>query len=357
MSGTIFRILPLVLISLFLEGASQPALTQEKFSLSLGVSLESSAGRSSSQSFQILDATMSVLNKEYGISARIEKYSSFQETAKKFKDGEVDSALLWPDQIVELKDFSSDVDLILTYSINGQAAARGCFWTKKGTGYKTIEDLKGKKLAAVEFNAYQLSLIKSHLLKNGIETPLWKFFDSFTRVPGQNSAFMAIAMGDADILWAYDDYETILKSISPNLATQVTPAICSETLLPRAVVLINRKRVSEKEVKRIRDAIGLFLKNMTAMSKKYPEFKAVISYMKIASYKPVIPNKDLYKKQVNFFKDAEKQVWFDEINMITAAASGSQPGKPLKVTPSYDYCVSVCKNEKSSPDCLFKCME
>jgi len=340
--------------------AAPPAAAQgdEKIKVTFGIHFESSAGQSSAQLFDMTKGVLNILKENYGVEVVMKTFPSQDAVEEAFLKNEIDAAVFLSGNVVSVTEKGAGIHPWITFHVKKRKKMSLCLWSKKGKEIKNISELQGKRLIqGNEIGTDWLLYLRDHLYKNGVDKPLWQVFSSFTSVPSSNSAFMSLAAGEGDCFWQAGDYETILKLIAPNLATQVSYSLCSDSVLARGGLVLNTKTLSKTELKKLDDTFKNFLKDFNELAKKDTGIKTVKQYMNLAQARIVPARPDEFDYEIKLFKEARKRGWIAEAEMISGRMEKAPKGKPVEIKPDFDYCQKSCAPGKNQMACMDKCME
>lgn len=323
-----------------------------------GAVFVSSSGYSSSQQYDFANAITTVISKESGITMSIEKFNSSEELKKAFLSNKIDVALFGPGDIVEILAGGASVAVWATYSHKDINERRMCFWSKSDSPITNIQDIANKTLIESNFEILDLLQLKKFLVENNTNEPIRKVFKSMTHITSENSAFMALSLGEGDLLWRNEDSTFFLKVINPGVAKAVAPGICAKkNTMARDAVLLNRKTFKEKDIETVVKLAEGFSRNMTKYSKAYPETAAAIQYMKMAQASIVPADAKDFEPEVALYKQAKTNGWLDEAKFIMERIKATQPGQPVDLSLSFKECKLICESQKDITDCIDKCLK
>lgn len=332
---------------------------EKKKELTLGLHFESTTGVSSSQIYDLVNSCMNVVTKDFGFAIRLNKYSSDREVMQAFLDDEIDVAWLHPNEIMNVIERGGEVDPFGTYTIAKRRKAAECLWHNKNIDVKDINNLYGKRLLVDQSELYFIKL-RELLFKNGIDKPLWDVFDVFITHPSSNSAFFAIAMGDADFYLKEDDFKEMLNLINPNLFTNLKYDFCSEHEYARYSLIINKKTTRNIDLEAYKKSLSDVLENLSEYAKKEVQLKAVKQYTQMIKMNLIQAEPDEYKAEIKLMKKAREKGWLREAEFMVEKISEGGVGNQFKIKPDYTVCKKWCA-DKPTPEaresCVNVCME
>lgn len=334
------------------------ALKQTGKTYRSGAVFVSNSGYSSSQQYDFANAIITVISKESGINLTLEKFNSTEELKKEFLAGRIDVALFGPGDVVELLAEGAGVIPWATYSHKNINERRMCFWSKSDAPITKVANITNKTLIESNFEILDLLQLKKFLIENNINDPIRKVFKAITHISSENSAFMALSLGEGDLMWRNEDSTFFLKIINPGVAKAVAPGICSKTnTMARDAVLLNAKTFDKNDVETVMGLAATFARNMTKYSKEYPETAAAIQYMKMAQATIVPADVKDYQPEVALYKQAKTNGWLDEAKFIMERIKATQPGQPVDLSLSFKECKVVCDGAEDITDCIDKCLK
>lgn len=317
----------------------------------------SAGGQSSSQSFDFTRAMLQLTNDEFGYKTSIERYSSLDEVKDALMKGEIDGGLLWSTQLVEMNDAGYEFYPWGTYMVGTKRKASYCLWHKKTDLIKKPEEIKNVVLMSADYSVFNLIQLREYLYVNGIDKPLWSIFSGFTRLPNANSAYIALAMGEADFFWTNDDGDSFLKLINPSVATQIEHRFCTDAVYARASIVLSKKSYTQAQYKEMSDTLDYATKNISKYEGKYPTIKALHSYLKIAKMKFMLASPDELNTEIKLYQKAKKNGWLGEAEFIVKKWKEQPIGQAASIKPDFEYCRITCEKSSEKMQCLDKCME
>lgn len=320
-----------------------------------GIHFDSVGGQSSSSLFDLVNMIMEIGSQETGLKIKLQKFPSHKAVAEAWVKNEIDGGLLHTGDAVWLVNSGARVLPWATFVVDKKGRAKECFWHRKSESIKTIADLSGKSLLYSIPGEFGLILMRDNLMKMGVDKPLWDVFGSFVVVPSGNSALLALAMNEGDVLWNDSDHKEFLKIISPNLVNELTFDMCSENLYSRGFLGINPAKVKEEDVQKAFDLIDYYTKNANTLVKNHPEFQAMYSYAKLAKMKFVKARPDEFDYEIKLYKKAQEKGWTKEVALIEKTLKNAKSGEKVKVKPDMEYCKQGCG--KGDSDCVLSCLE
>lgn len=346
------RLMYIVLILvIFATGATAQ---QKKPQLRFGMHFESGGGISSSSLYDFVNKTLAQLAATMETDIKISKYSSNYETIESILNGETNSTFMWPQFVHYIKGNEKDIEPVITYTVLKKRKAAYCMWHNNKRTVSSFKDLQGGSLILDYFTPLDLGEIRLFLSENGIDMPLWKVFPKIVSAPNQNSAFMAVAMGDADFFWAKSDGEYYLKMINPGVASQLTKSLCTDEKYARGTIVISRKGLTEEDFKTIRKSTLDFFKNMKKLAKTDGTLNAITKYMEMAKIEVIPADKKEFEVEFREFDLIRKRGWINELEYIASVMNSHPDGKPVQIKPDMDYCKKQCGDDYK---CIVSCTE
>lgn len=321
-----------------------------------GVHFDSGAGISSAQYTDIGDIMLRIALKDYGYKWRIQRYASNEEIVDAFIKNQIDGAQLYPDQIVDMLTRGGHVHPLATYTIADKRMRSFCLWQARTNPISSSSQIVGSTILLDIWTPMSLVRLRNILLRQGIDQPLWMVFSSFTKIPGQNSAYMAVAMGKADFLIDSDDFDTLVKLLNPGVAGKMTHKFCSEPIQARAAIVLNDRTVPQKTINDFTTTVKNFTDNFDAVTKKDPQFRTLRTYAKMAKLKFVVAAPDEFKNEYDLYRSAKAKGWIKEADYILSIMKNEPPGKAVQIRPTFKMCKDGCAKNKKFTECVDRCM-
>lgn len=323
----------------------------------IGIYLESIGGRSSSGDFDVLQGVVKAIN-SYGYNLKARKFSSHEEVKNAFIAKQIDAAALWPGHVVEIMASGRKLHPSLTYIHGNKEKVSYCLWHKKGQGGKDISAVNGKKLIIVESSPFVLIQLRDFLASKGVDKPLWRVFGALIYSKSMNSAYMALAAGEADFLWDNSDGDYFMKMLNPNVSAQLTHDFCSETTFARgAIIVIDESRSGAEFCNQFDTDMKTMMKNSKQHADKDPGLKALIQYLKLTKTKIVLAKPDEYETEYKLYLKAKNNGWLDEAKFIYEKMKGAHPGTAVEIKMDYKTCRTMCAGKKNEVKCVSDCMK
>lgn len=320
-----------------------------------GIHLASAAGMSSSQGYDFIQNFIKAISTNYDIVLEVVRFSSAEEVQEAFIENEIDFALVYSEQYVEIVDAGGKPYPLGTYSINGAPRRALCLWQNKNEGSGDIKETVGKTVLLSSAAPQELLSIRELFYSKGVDKPLWKLFKGFTYSPQQNSAYYSLAMGDADYFFGTSDGKYILKLINPALEKKIGYKICTDSEYSRGSTIINLKTLDSEKVNKLRESFLSFVKNYDEISKKDPGMKGQSAYLKMMKAKYIPADKNQYQTEIALYEKSAKNGWRKEAEYVSEILNKS-PGQLVEIKPEFSYCKKLCSEKKSDISCLDDCM-
>lgn len=325
--------------------------------IKFGAFFTSAGGQSSSQAYDFVKALLKLTEDEYGYKTSIERYSSLDEVKDALMKGEIDGGLLWSTQLVEMNDNGYEFYPWGTYVIDKKRRASYCLWHRKNDPIKQVSEIKNAIFMSSDYSVFNLIQLREYLYTKGIDKPLFSVFTQFKRVPSANSAYLALAMGEADFFWTNDDGDTFLKLLNAQVASQLDHRFCTEPIYARAVIALSKKKYTEAQFKEMSEALDHVMSNMTSYEKKYPSLKALNSYLRVAKMKFITAKRNELETEFNLYRKAKKNGWLQESEYIVKKWKEQPIGQAVEIRPDFEFCRITCESNKDKMVCIDRCME
>jgi hypothetical protein len=298
------------------------------FGMSLNVS-----GLGPAQVYDMTQMALQLVEKETGTSWTMKKYQTSADAAGAFSNDEIHATIIEPKNIgYILKDKQRFLPWV-TFNLGGQGKMRQCFFHLKGDKPKSIQELRGKSLLMPEYYTLSLVELREQLYENGIDSPLWEVFSSFTIIPNSISSFMGVAMGKADLTWSSDEYIIGLKYVNSGVASKLTTSFCTAPVYSRRVIAFNADKVSQGEFKIYQDGMKSLLDSLPEIAKTDPKVKSTLQLLKSVKVELAPAAPDAFAYESALLDKAKKNGWIKEAEHIESIMSVAEPGKPVIIKP------------------------
>jgi ABC-type phosphate/phosphonate transport system substrate-binding protein len=265
------RILPALLIALTAFAACANAAPQKGKKYIFGFATSLSPSQNAQLKTSFIDI-LKVLSARENIEFQSAYYKGNDQLENAIKKGDVDFFLT--DRYSTLLRAYKNYGFIplMSFSMYGQKTPRYCMYAKSNGGYKTIPDLKGKKIAIGdgEEDYYTLRKLAGSRPEN--------FFDLKLVTEG-TAGLYAISVKEEDgIFFSEYGYDYVVMT-NPALVKSIKPVFCGDPFY--MVPLAYKKNTPQNVI----DAIGRMLDN----PKKDPELKKYAPLIKMVKleYFPV----------------------------------------------------------------------
>ncbi|MFC1474541.1 hypothetical protein ACFLQK_00715 [bacterium] len=341
--------------SVALAAAQCAAWPEEGPEYRLGIHLESAVGVSSSQGYDYVKALYDVMNEEYGYNMIMERFSSHREVQKALIDDRIDGGFLVPGHIVEIIDSGTEMIPVTTYVIGKKRRSAYCLWEKKTEALKDVSEVGGKTVIIRGLDVLEFLQLREYMFANGTDVPLWDVFDTFTRVSGQNSAFIALAMGKADFYWEYEDAKFYIELVNSTVAAKIAGNLCTDNIYSRESTVMKMKPGKEEELKKFSADLKDFYVNIKKYAKDYTALQAPLSYMRMTKIRLIPARDDEFETELGLFRKAKENGWLEEARYIVKILKDSPLGQPVAVSPNLEYCKKKC--DEGNNDCIVACLQ
>jgi ABC-type phosphate/phosphonate transport system substrate-binding protein len=321
----------------------------------LGAHFSSSYGISATDQYDMANTVAKITGGE-GFPTRIEKYSSSEEVVKAFLGNRIDGAYVGPNEVAEIIDNGGRIHPWINYTVNKKERSSLCFFYRKGSTIKEVADLHGLNIVQDTFWVISLIRMREYLAGMGIDRPLWQVFGSFTRSPNQNSSYMAVAMGKADITWDYQESVYNMRIMNPAVESKMDRRFCTEAVVSHDGIVLNENTLSPQVLDALDERLKTFLPSFSEYAKGNPAIEQLLTYWKMTKKKIVLASPDEYTPDLELYKKAKANGWQKEALYIYDVMSKATPGTPVKIKPSYSVCKGVCRNGKDEAKCVDACM-
>lgn len=321
-----------------------------------GVHFSSTLGQSSSKLYEITDKMCKLISEVTGIEITLNKYASPVEVADAFVKNEIDAAGLFGGQVIQIIDSGIDVLPYVTYSLDDNIKYAACLWDRKDSGINEVSDIYGKTLVGREYDLpFPYLSLRDNLYQKGIDDPLWNVFKAFIYVPSDNSGFMAVADGDADMKWSSEDSRIPLKLFMPQTQVKLSAKFCSDPVLSNMMLVINKNTVADETYKLLKSEIGAVKTRFEELAKTDNDFKMASQYMKMLKIDFAMADDDFMEYEKQLYERAKKKGWMREAEFVVGKMKDAQRGQPIEVKPDMEYCESKCGAKNAT--CIVECLK
>lgn len=350
-----FAMCVLVIASL-LNSERSAAEDQKKFQIRFGIHYSTAGSLGSSQQKEFGDILINISRAE-GIYVVAKQYSSDDDVAKAFMAGEIDVALIAPENMSEVWDKGYAYYPWGTYTVNNKPRRTYCMWHLKSAKAQSAQDFIGATLIDENASLIDYLRLRDYLHSKGIDKPVWKVFKTIIRSPNQNSAFVALSMGKGDFFWDSDDWDSLLKVINSGMASKLRHTICGEKEYDRTNVIISKKTVSKENYEAMRDALQKYSgKKMDEYLKTDPKMEAFRKMLKMAKIRFVLSPREIYKTEKDLHELSKTNGWLAEAKFYSAQLEKVPMGSSTTVKSEYSFCKSSCEKSKTKDKCVEQCM-
>lgn len=327
----------------------------EKGVIVIGVHFKTGSGLSAAEFVDMTNSMINMIAGEAGEKVRYAKFSSRDEILQAYLKGQVDGALLYAEEIVDLAAAGGKFEPFATYTVNHERKSASCFWFPKASPVEKVGEVRGNTIISNAYPKVNLLLMRDYLQRNGVDKPLWQVFKTFTVVPSGNSALMAIAMNRADLTFDTGDWETGLKIMSPSTAAKVARGFCTDAVYARGAVILNPKTVSKDRIGALRSVLSNSQALLKEYAKKDPGILQVKQYMKMARADFVPADSDEFETYLALYRKAKKNGWLMEAEFIHETMEKAAVGTPVQIQPSFKLCKTMCGGARATVACIEKC--
>jgi hypothetical protein len=342
-------------LALVITFALQMTNAAAKKEFSFGAEFGNGAGMSASQELESTEVLFNTLSDNYDMNIRMKKYSSYDDIVLDAVKGKVDMFMMFDKPIVFDNWNKLKVWPLFTIAVNGSARSTPCFWVLKGGGIKAPGDLTGKNLVVWGVNPWFFIKIRDLLYRNGIDVPLWMVFDKITRVSNKNSAYIAVAMGNADVVFGYDYEKSIMKLLNAQVVKKLDKCLCSGKDHGNVVIVMNRRTTTEADYKNFQSVIKDFISREDEFVKKYPQLQTVYKLKTMAKAEFIPADGTELNEDLALYRKSLKNGWMTEANYIYSIMAQTPKGQSTKVVGDYNICKTICSGKKF--ECVDNCMK
>ncbi|MDO4753867.1 MAG: phosphate/phosphite/phosphonate ABC transporter substrate-binding protein, partial [Bacillota bacterium] len=190
-----------------------------------------------------------MLSKEMGIKVKAFTATSYVAVVEGFGSGAVDFGLIPPFASVHASEEFKAKPILVVVKKNGSTTYKSQLLVRKDSGIKTLEDIKGKKVAFVEAGSTSGYLFPAALLKEkGID--LEKDIQ-YLYAGGHDKALQLLLNGDVDVAATFADARTRYAKEFPD-AVDVTEVLEYTQDIPGVSITVSSK-MDEETVKKLKE--------------------------------------------------------------------------------------------------------
>lgn len=226
-----------ILIVMMIVAISVSAFAGQKWPEKITFGVIPTAAQSSMK--DVFGPLVDSLEKELGIDVELKTANDYAAVITGMQFGHIDCAYFGPKSYVEAAKRAGAEALALELSQDGSKGYYGYIITKKGSGLKTLEDIKGKKWAFTDPNSTSGTLVPTVMFaKKNIDPK--KYFGRVIYSGSHEASILSVKNGkvdaastnDLDFLrglgkhWTNDDFNIIWKSdLIPS-----APMVCNKNM-------------------------------------------------------------------------------------------------------------------------------
>lgn len=192
-----------------------------------------------------------MLSKELGMKVKGFTASNYVSVVEGFGSGEVDFGIIPPfASVLATNEFKARPVLVVVNK-KGETTYKSQILVRKDSGIKSIEDLRGKKVAFVEASSTSGYLFPAALLKeNGID-PKNDIQPIFAG--GHDKALQLLLNGDVDVATTFVDVRVRYSKEFPDAMNQTEVLVYTDPI-PGISVTVSAK-MDEKTVEKVQNAL------------------------------------------------------------------------------------------------------
>lgn len=192
-----------------------------------------------------------MLSAKMGIKVKAFTASNYVAVVEGFGSGSVDFGLIPPfASVLAAEEFGANPVLVVVKK-NGSTTYKSQILVRNGSGIKTVEDLKGKKIAFVEPSSTSGYLFPAALLReHGID--LEKDLE-YLYAGGHDKALQLLLNGDVDAAATFADARQRYAKEFPDALDDTEVLVYTEDI-PGVSVTVSSK-MNEDTVKKLKDAL------------------------------------------------------------------------------------------------------
>lgn len=339
------------------QSSSKASNFKLKMDYKIGVAILSDAGTSASQIYDGITSVSDLFKNEYGYDIAIEKYSSTATVKDDFLNNKLDMGAFFPNEIVELIDAGGKVYPGPTYTVNDNRKVGLCLYAHSESGITDVNDIRGKNILMPRYNSLEIIQLRNFLKSKGIDEPLYNVFNSFIKISSTNSAYLALSMGDVDLIWGNTDTPYMLAIINSNIGSKVKKVVCTEDIYARSAILLNKNTIDKASYDAIIKAFKNNVSNLKTFSNSSPSLQAVYRYLKMTKARITITTEDEFDAEIELYRKARKSGWLDEAKLIVEKVAEAPKGEPVKIKMDYKACKNSCSKYVDMETEYYKCID
>lgn len=193
------------------------------------------------------------LSRKLNLNVRTKILSNYGEICDAFLEGKADAGFFGSFSYVLTHTKAAVVPIARPVWPDGSSTYSGYMFVRKDSGIKTVEDMKGKRIALVHKATtagyiFQLAYFKKH----GIES-IEKYFSKIYFTGSHDASAWAVYMGEADVGGGKNHIFNALSREYPDFKEQMT--ILSESFQVPSNGLVVRKDLDPALKKQLRDLL------------------------------------------------------------------------------------------------------
>ncbi len=281
------------LVVTFVMSAACSAADQTKPNYIFAMRLTGMSSSDQAQMKNMITEIGKILSKRENFTISIKYYNDDEVFMKDALGGKMDFVFTPSKYFVYVLLKKKKYDALYTYSVLGLKGEKWCFYVNAKRGFKSIADLKNKKIVMTNGRDDYYECRKL------IESNPLDYFMTIINPADILSAFYEMSMNGYDAVFASELGYKNMKFTNPGPVKDVEPILCTE-LLPFNPFLVSKK-VPKQTAIRFRDIL------ITAH--KDEDFRTYWPLLKNFKIKFVEMSNDDFKPYIMLFEDGMKKGW------------------------------------------------
>ncbi len=247
-------------------------------------------GAQDAQVKTLLSEAMQLLADDEGFHFQFKYFREYEEYMKALEDRTLDFAYsnLDPEKIIP------GYSRAMTNTVYGTSSYKNCLYVKKDSGFKTLEDIKGKKAMT-----YPTPMAYNELRRILRGEPPETYFLLGASASGMSS-FFALSLKQVDVVHSTETAYKHMQKTNPGPVKNVKVLVCSDIVRHYPAMLVKDA---------VSPAFRTHVLEVLKGAHKHPKLKRFHPLMQMAGFRFVELKNDNYEQLIANTQDAMKLGW------------------------------------------------